>query len=444
MRKSWLILSIISMSWFSLLGFGAGSENSYNSIRAAYYLFGEELPSGSADGYLKRAAAAQYNYLLAEFHLDTNEANPGIRPKKEEFRKAFLKAHDFGLRMIPKIQLGSKWSLHWEAAGNPNIQMNVYHDASRAWGCPSFAHDPDGIDASFEELLVVLKEAFDEAELPYELEFIDLGHDEPVDDGYLLIGGVHEIHAGPRDRFAQVDRDFIKKRMESYQEDLSTAIQALVVDELFRRAEQVHRIIGPETRILVYGDLWDPQANGGIEKKTFMAVDEEVCFDKDGREVDCTEAGVLRSSSRPRVLTSKMTPGIAELPGLSEEQKVVFRNSIVLRPWCYYDSWPFGGDPDGNGSYDAENSFSYFSQHGLKFIYTSVHWERPDDTDYTEGEGRAMRKFVRASRLFRQNCLGYAAAPWETRWQEPPATPPIFDTLEELYELNRDHIPGAK
>ena len=59
MRGAWLILSFVHLSWFSLLVCGSGSESGYNSIRAAYYLFGEELPSGSADGYLKRAAADQ-------------------------------------------------------------------------------------------------------------------------------------------------------------------------------------------------------------------------------------------------------------------------------------------------------------------------------------------------------------------------------------------------
>jgi hypothetical protein len=115
-----------------------------------------------------------------------------------------------------------------------------------------------------------------------------------------------------------------------------------------------------------------------------------------------------------------------------------------LRPWCYYDVWPFGGDPDGNGNYDAETSFAYFAKHGLKFIYTSVHYERPSDVSYSEGEARAMNKFAAASRLFRENCLGYAAAPWETRWKDPPETPRIFDTLEELYELNRDYLPESK
>ncbi len=441
MRKSLLLLSIIGLSMISIMSGQSDPILKYNSVRLAYYLFGEELAQGKADGYLRRAAKAKYNYLLAEFHLDTDKSNPGIAAKKDEFRRAFLRVHQHGMRMIPKIQLGSKWSLHWTAANNPKIQMNVYHDGSGTWGCPSFAYDPDGIDASFEELLRVLKEAFEEAKLPYELEFIDLGHDEPVDDGYLLIGGVPDQVSGPQDRFAQVDRDFIIGRMENHQEDVSTAVQALVVDELSRRVTQVHRIIGENTKILVYGDLWDPQANGGIEKKTFLTAKEEVCYDKGGREVDCSAPDVFRSSTRVRAFYSKMTPGIASLPGLSAEQKAVFVDNVILRPWCYYDSWPFGGDPDGDGNYDAEKSFSYFARHGLKFIYTSVHHEHPADSAYTEGEFRAMTKFVRASRLFRNNCLGYAAAPWNTRWQDPPDTAEIFDTLEELYELNRGQIP---
>jgi hypothetical protein len=137
-----------------------------------------------------------------------------------------------------------------------------------------------------------------------------------------------------------------------------------------------------------------------------------------------------------------MTPGIARLPGLTKSQREVFRESVILRPWCYYDSWPFGGDPDGDGTYDAEKTFHYFTEHGLKFVYTSVHHEKPADPEYTEGEQRAMTKFVEASRLFRENCLGYAAAPWEARWVDAPGTPRIFDTLEELYELNKDHIPA--
>ena len=413
----------------------------YNSVRAAYYRFGEELAAGQADGYLERAAKAKYNYLIAEFHLDSNPAHPGIPEKKEEFRKAFVKANQYGMKMIPKIQLGSKWSLHWTTVGNKNIQMNRYFDGNRTWGCPSLAFDKDGIDASFEDLLSVLREAFEEAELPYDFEFIDLGHDEPVDDGYLLIGGVPDEVAGPNDSFAQVDRNFIIDRVEKHRVDVSTAFQTLIVDELFRRVEQVHRILGRSTRILVYGDLWDPEANGGIEKRTFLMEKDEVCYDKGGREASCTSEEAFRSSFRRTSVYSKMTPGIAGLPGLNEDEKRMFRDSVILRPWCYYDSWPFGGDPDGDGTYNAEKTFGYFSQHGLRFIYTSVHHEKPANVEYTEGEYRAMKKFVEASRMFRDSCYGYAAAPWEARWEEPPSTLKIFDTLEELHRLNEGYIP---
>ena len=242
------------LSCFVLTTFAAGNTSNileYNSMRLAYYYNGEELAEGLADGYLERAAKANYNYVSAEFHLDTDKNNPGISAKKDELRKAFLRIHRYGMRMIPVIQLGSKWSLHWTAANNPNIQMNRYHDGNRSWGCPSFANHPEGIDASFEELLGIIKEAFEEADLPYDLEFIDLGHDEPVDDGYLLIGGVPDAVAGPEDTFAQIDRDFILARVERYGDDVSTAFQTLVVDELYRRVTQVQRIIGPHARILV-------------------------------------------------------------------------------------------------------------------------------------------------------------------------------------------------
>lgn len=437
MRRLYLIIFLAVLLVASL---GAQTPH-YNSLRLAYYRFGEELAAGHADGYLERAVRSNYNYLLAEFNLDSDGANPGIPGKKEEFRKAFIRAHQFGLRMIPKIQLGSKWSLHWMAVGNEKIQMNTYHDGQRRWGCPSFAYDPDGIDASFEQLLTVLKEAFDEAGLPYELEFIDLGHDEPVDDGYLLIGGVPDEVAGESDAFAQLDRDFIFDRIQNHGESASTAFQTLLVDELYRRVKQVHRVFGTNTKILVYGDLWDPEANGGIEKMTFLKADEEVCYDKGGSQVVCTSVEVFRTSRRPSVVLARMTPGIALLPGLSETEREVFRANVILRPWCYYDSWPFGGDPDGSGTYSAERTFRYFADHGLKFIYTSVHHERPADHEYTEGEYRAMTRYVKASRLFPDSCYGYAAAPWETRWVDPPGTPKIFDTLEELYELNKDHIP---
>jgi hypothetical protein len=430
-----------------ILGTFAAGKNSnileYNSLRLAYYLHGEELATGLANGYLERAARAQYNYLIAEFHLDSDESNPGISAKKEEFRKAFLLAHEHGMRMIPKIQLGSKWSLHWTATNNPHIQMNRYHDGQRIWGCPSFAYDPDGIDASFEELLTVIREAFIEANLPYDLEFIDLGHDEPVDDGYLLIGGVPDSVAGPEDSFAQIDREFILDRVNNHGDDVSTAFQTLVVNELFRRVGQVQRILGPETRILVYGDLWDPEANGGIEKRTFLTKEEEICYDHAARKVACDSDEMDRRAIEMVIQHSQMTPGIGSLPGLTDDQKTIFRNGVILRPWCYYDAWPFGGDPDGDGKYNAEASFSYLAKHGFKFVFTSVHHEKPSDKAYTEGELRAMTKYVKASRLFRDSCYGYAAAPWEARWQDPPDTLEIFDTLEELYELNRGYIPKS-
>lgn len=433
-----VMLALMSMHIY------AGKHNilKYNSLRIAYYCDGERLAQGYADGYMVRVKKANYNYIQAEFKINKYDSESGITSKKTHFKNAFLRADKYGLRLIPLIQMGSKWSLSWSKINNDAIEMNIYQGKKRRWGCPSFAYDSLGIDKSFMTVLRIIKQAHRDAKLSYDLEFIHLGHDEPVDNGYLLIGGVPDHLAGLKDQYSKKDRDYILDRINNHKDDLSTAFQTLIINQLYRRINQVHKIFGNKTKVIIYGDLWDPQANGGLKKEVFITKDKEICYDLKGDVVNCKSQQVKKRIVKPqRGLFVTMCPGIGFLPGLNNQEKEVFRKNIILQPWCYYDSWPHGGDPDGDGDYNTEKTFAYFTERGLMFNYVSVYKSKANNKKRTQIEYRAMKEYSITSKKFQNKCVGFTVAPWSASWKSPPNTPKSMDTLEELYNLNKNNIP---
>jgi hypothetical protein len=154
----------------------------YNTIRVAYYGNGEDMGNGLVDEFLQKAKDNKYNYVLAEFAMNRGR-NSTILAKKEDFLRAFKKADDFGLRLIPLIQVGSCWSHHWRHAQvnwNTNIKMTRISSNIGDFGCPSFSADTAGFDQTFIEMLKQIRNAHKEAKVKYPLEFIHLGHDEPA------------------------------------------------------------------------------------------------------------------------------------------------------------------------------------------------------------------------------------------------------------------------
>lgn len=237
----------------------------YNSMRLAYYHRAQNLPS--IPDFLIRAKSNRYNYILGEFRFrnkqHTSDPDDLYDRMKNDLKNAFTITNQYGLRLIPLIQMGSCWSRHWElvkAEKNHSIQMNsikglkgvsengvINVTQTLYMGCPSFAYEPQGIDKSFKDLLLLIKEAYKESNASYPLEFVHLGHDEPCFYTKCLIGccerdaswnhlnGNRYFKVEECQSYSQNDRDDIIARMNNTGCDIATAFQQLLVSQLHRR-----------------------------------------------------------------------------------------------------------------------------------------------------------------------------------------------------------------
>jgi hypothetical protein len=337
------------------------------------------------------------------------------------FRNAFLVAHNAGLRMIPEIQMASKWSLHWNnlITSYPNIQMNIHQNAQGIrYGCPALAQDAsgvtNGIDKAFNDLLIEIREGFNLAKqsagFTYSFEYIFLGHDEPVDENRILIGNTtNNVSFSTNDRNYLVNNGGLTS---------SSAYQKLIVSHVYRRITTVKSVLGSSVRVLIMADMWDPEADGGTNLNT--------------------NNGTIRLVDPFQAQSGNYNQGIATLPGLTSTAKSTFRSSVILSPWNYWYAWPFPGDPTNDGDYNTETTFSYFNYNGFNFIsMCSIGVE--DDISNIQESSVAMREYISTGKKIGLRWLGFIAAPWGGAWNvsnnmyDQQAS---FHVLEYLKEVN--------
>lgn len=282
--------------------------------------------------------------------------------------------------------------------------IGTNEQGTRGFGCPSFSYDSTGFDQTFVEFLQQVKAAHSEANVNYPLEFIHLGHDEPAYYTRLLVGDCKigdgsDWSVNSVTEVCAADKSFI----QNYSGSKSTAVQELFVTELFRRTEQVKSNLGSNVRVMIYGDIWDPQMNGQ-------------------RNMELWDGTIVNT-----------TPGIATLPGLTNSQKEQMREKLVILPWNYDKSC----DYDGDGEYKANETFDYLSSNGFKFIY--VH-EITANNIYPYDNNRVAQanEYFNFSRSYKENCLGYGAVHWDG-WAYP--VPKCFDSMWYLYNLNSKDLP---
>lgn len=427
------------------------NKMSYNSIRIAYCGSGEGLGAGMWDDFLQRAKNSRYNYVLAEFAFDRG-ANTSMQSKKEDFKKAFSKVDKFGLRLIPLIQMGSCWSDHWKYANDnwgANIQMNRVNGKNNGgytkfFGCPSFAEDQNGIDKTFQELLVTIKSAYTEASVSYPLEFIHLGHDEPSFYQASLIGGVtyfdKAFHSDQswetyslNATYSQADRDFINNRINNFGEKVETAFSTLMVNEIYRRVKQIKLNINDNVKLIIYGDAWDPQMNGPNFQLTYLSKKKYNINGKVTGYDNCF----------------KTTPQIRDLPGLNSNEKKDFKENVILMPWNYSENcvtyWPTDLSKK-TWVYNTNNTFKFLRAGGFKFMYLHEIIDGKDTNSYRSSNPPGYpqdrisqaKAFTNTSFNYNDNCLGFGAAAWEW-WTNP--IPKCYESIEYLYNLNSKKLP---
>jgi hypothetical protein len=96
----------------------------YNTVRIAFTntnLYGN---SGLSDEFLQRAADNGYNYVCAKIQMHSGHSWSSL---KQALINAFRRTDEFGLRFIPKTEMGSKWAIHWRhlvlSGDNPDIAL---------------------------------------------------------------------------------------------------------------------------------------------------------------------------------------------------------------------------------------------------------------------------------------------------------------------------------
>jgi hypothetical protein len=380
----------------------ARAQVTFNSVRVAL------VPADMPTGLLQRIRDNGYTHVIADLSL-----YGGTNALRTSAKNAFLGANAYGLKFIPQIQTGSKWSMHWTGI-DATLPMNILSttdDNGRpiSYGCPShasFAHSSGTYDMkmfnAFNSVMTALKQGFDDAKasgLPYpNMDYVSIGHDEPVHGDRLLIGNGNT-------QFSQPDRDFISRNLASFGNDTGKTYSALIANEVYTRITQIHSRFTNKPKVIISADMWDPQANGGNEKDTYQSG--------------------IRIKLVP---TNSVGQGIASLPGLNGTEQGVVRGSLVLAPWNYYRVWPWNKDPDNTDAYDADKTLAYMAGSGFSLLYWGTVAFGNDPLD---NGGfivtNAIRNNVSASLSHQSKVLGYIAGYWGV---SPPEagqpTPPGF------------------
>lgn len=405
----------------------------FNSLRCTYYHRGECLP----EDFVKHAKKYNYNYIIAEFHFrDVDHPSDSIC---SDIRNALKIVARNGMRLIPKIQLNSGWSAHWRHVRdheNKNIQMNLIRAKSRSqknlswWGCPSFAPDSSGLDKSFENVIKKIVSMYQVSNVSFPLEYIHLGGDEPMFYTYMHIGGVVPGEHGDNKagkwyieennrHISEKDRTWIKDFLgtEIYTDkNISYACQALFIRSYLTKVRILKKHL-PDAKILIYADMLDSSMNGPNKYITsFQSARSKTPY--------CLSQFIPEKSD-----------GIGSLPGLTKQEKKLFRNNVICLPWNYNGLREYAGVAPVREDYDTFKSFSYFAKNGLKFIYTFELIPASGSLPPSQQRLKQMKEFVETASLFKKNCLGYNATHWSADWDNPDHKA-CFLTMEELSKAN--------
>ena len=337
--------------------------------------------------FLDRAKQDGYNYVLVETPLnpafwDTAQGIVISDSLRIKLTAAFVAANNHGLRLIPLYQM-----MH----GCATIWANINHNIARTWntfqwvdskgtphyiGCPSLSSDPYGqrqMDSTVNQLILTTKTAFDSAHLSYPLEYIHLGHDEfmaTYDAPRMLNIATTSLR----------DRAYIWTFDKNHDNQLDSGevqegIQSLIAQEIDRRVSQIQRICGSETKVMLWGDMFDPQFNGGTHWRCLML----------GSTKTITTAGALSKISSNG------------------------RSNILFMPWNYS---AYVSDENGFSGhyYDSKTAFQYFKDNNCRFAWTYA----IDSGTISSDNIKQLNSYVCASGLttFQGYCGGYCAATW--------------------------------
>ena len=340
---------------------------------------------------------------MGEFSLDK-----GLASFQASLTSAFQAVDKEGMRLIPLVQSGSKWSMHWKAV-DKNIAMNAMKNGR---GCPSWSAGDTHMEQAYRSMISSMRQAYADAGLPYPLEYVHIGHDEATETktvGLLIGNGESE--------YSEFDRSYIRARMAEG-DGAQMAFQKIMSGEIYRRVKVVQDSLGGNVKVLIHGDMWDPQANGGNPQKTFLESEEK----KVSVRIAPNGAAWM---------------GIAALPGLSAEQKTFLKQHLVVMPWIYARTWK--PSPDGDEEYKPDVTFAYLAGNGFSVVYEGA--VTTGDNPLNNGAIEAIHKYARAAERRPNGILGFASMHWGASGYDTSVN--CWKTMEYMVEANRREETAA-
>ena len=372
----------------------------YQTIRAGLDLTWQ---LGDRSAVCSNLKSLGYNYVV----VPLDQTDPGGLPQNQYMTDWLDAAGSQGLKVIPYFGLAQGRCNSWGPQfKNSNVQTNWYQSPfspHEMLGCHEFAPNKDnagndiGMDLIFNQLLDAFTAAYaratryvDKNNVKLPIDYIHIGHDEFAYgwEGVISIGGQQPAKNPPQsETYSKLDRDYIENLMRTKNTSLTQAFQILICNEIYRKLKLV-RSHFPLAKVLLWGDAFDPQHNGGSALKTYYS-------------------------------SEKITlcPGILTLPGLNPAEASEFKARVIFIPW-HYNTWAASYAEvlkSQKHPYSAEVTFDSFKKNGFKFMFNSAFdglvFPRLNGIDWPDTR-QAMRNFALASKSsnYSDYCVGYCAA----------------------------------
>lgn len=401
--------------------------NSYGQtqVRIAY---GPNIGGYSAaelpNGYLQRIKQNGYTHTI--FNVSPTSAMIDIVNKNYTatfvnlMRDIFVKADQFGIKLIPFIPVGSGWDagfmngskiLWWTQLGgifdfetNPDWWNLDGNKATDMRGACSFVENTNGMDLVLPLYVKAIREGFNLAKtargFTYDLEYICLGGDE------LLNYSNHHLMIGQ----CKADQDAIEKLTQAPSNlSVPDAHRRLYATAIARWVNHV-KVNSPGTKTIRYSDMLDIAHLGGQPLTTL--------YSRNGYSGSFTTWQAINESSLAAI-----------------------KNDLILIPWMYdeqLDGW----------TYNTENSFNGLISKGFKIIWgASIVHEFNTNSAFSEvitpTRLAQTKNFFKASQKasFQQGIIGFAALIWDN-WSDAAPTN-AYNTFEYLSYWNRISHPNS-